>query len=145
MIKRPNFIDALSYGAPVGDVATASGLTPPEVAAGLRSWADGQHQRAGMPAAERDEVYALVDGVEVEHAGPVDAAAVAADDALVEHLRAAGAPGPGGQIDEMLARWGAGERAREQARRGPAVNRRRRAVLRRDAGAITTPARAPNC
>jgi hypothetical protein len=32
-----------------------------EVAARLRSWADGQHEHAGMSAAARDEVYALVD------------------------------------------------------------------------------------
>jgi hypothetical protein len=57
-----NVADALSYGAPVIDVAAAMGLEPVEVAAGLRSWADGQHEHAGMSAAERDGLYALVAG-----------------------------------------------------------------------------------
>ncbi len=53
--------DALAYGAPIGHVAAVLGLEINEVAAGLRSWADRQHQYAGMPMAARDEVYALLD------------------------------------------------------------------------------------
>ena len=55
-------VDALTCGAPLGDVAAAMGLEPEEVAAGLRSWADGQREHAGMSAAARDAVYALVEG-----------------------------------------------------------------------------------
>jgi hypothetical protein len=55
-----NVVDALTYGAPLADVAAAMDLEPVEVAAGLRSWADGQHEHCGMTAAARDEVYALV-------------------------------------------------------------------------------------
>jgi hypothetical protein len=46
--------EALAYGAPV-----------PHLAAGLRSWADGQHQHASMSAAAHDEVHALLDDQEV--------------------------------------------------------------------------------
>ena len=53
--------DALTYGAPLAHVAAALSLDPDEVAAGLRSWADGQHEHAGMTAAARDEVYALLE------------------------------------------------------------------------------------
>jgi hypothetical protein len=56
--------ESLAYGAPLGHVATAMGLEPDEVAAGLRSWADGQHQHAGMSAAARGEIYGLLDGEE---------------------------------------------------------------------------------
>jgi hypothetical protein len=55
--------EALVYGAPLADVAAAMGLEVDEVAAGLRSWADGQDQHAGMTAAARDDVYALLGGV----------------------------------------------------------------------------------
>jgi hypothetical protein len=51
--------DALRYGAPMRHVAGAMGLDVDEVAAGLRSWADGQHLHSGMPVTGRDEVYAL--------------------------------------------------------------------------------------
>lgn len=57
--------EALGYGAPLAHVAAAMGLEPDEVAAGLRAWAHGQHQRGGITAAGRDEVYALVADVEV--------------------------------------------------------------------------------
>jgi hypothetical protein len=57
--------EALAYGAPVTHVGAALGLGIDEVAAGLRSWADGQHLHAGMPAAARDEVHALLDNREV--------------------------------------------------------------------------------
>jgi hypothetical protein len=55
--------EALAYGAPLADVAAAMGLEPVEVAAGLRSWADGQHQHAGLSAAGRDEIYGLLEEV----------------------------------------------------------------------------------
>lgn len=55
-------VDALTYGAPMRHVAGAMGLDVDEVTAGLRSWADGQHEHAGMTAAARDEMYALVAG-----------------------------------------------------------------------------------
>ncbi|OZM84090.1 hypothetical protein CFP66_06695 [Pseudonocardia sp. MH-G8] len=57
-----NVVDALRLDASLEHVATAMGLEVDEVAAGLRSWADGQHQHAGMTAAARDEVYALAGG-----------------------------------------------------------------------------------
>jgi hypothetical protein len=53
--------EALAHGAPVAHVAAALGLEIDEVAAGLRSWADGQHQHAGLSAAARAEVHALPD------------------------------------------------------------------------------------
>src|SRR5438874_1414598 len=43
--------DALASGAPIAHVAAALGLDITEVAAGLRSWADGQHQYASMSMA----------------------------------------------------------------------------------------------
>src|SRR5688572_25607022 len=39
---------ALRYGATVEDVAAALDLTAPEVRAGVRSWADGQHRHGLM-------------------------------------------------------------------------------------------------
>jgi hypothetical protein len=36
------------------------GLEPDEVAAGLGSWVDGQHQHGSLSAAARDEVRALL-------------------------------------------------------------------------------------
>jgi hypothetical protein len=54
--------EALAYGAPLGHVAAAMGLEVDEVAVGLRSWADGQHEHGGMSAAARDEAYALLKG-----------------------------------------------------------------------------------
>jgi hypothetical protein len=57
--------EALSYGAAVSHVAAALGLEIDEVAAGLRSWADGQHKHASMTTAARDEVHALLDDREV--------------------------------------------------------------------------------
>lgn len=56
--------DALTYGATVEHTAAAMGLDVDEVAMGLRVWADGQHQHAGMSAAVRNEVYALLAGGE---------------------------------------------------------------------------------
>jgi hypothetical protein len=41
-------------------VAAALGLGIDEVAAGLRSWTDGQHQHARMSASPRDGVHALL-------------------------------------------------------------------------------------
>jgi hypothetical protein len=55
--------EALVYGAPLAHVAAAMGLEVDEVAAGLRSWADGQHRHGGLSAAARDEVCALLDEV----------------------------------------------------------------------------------
>lgn len=54
--------DALRYGAPMRHVAGAMGLDVDEVAAGLRSWADGQHLHSDMSVTGRDEVYALAAG-----------------------------------------------------------------------------------
>jgi hypothetical protein len=51
--------EALAYGSPVSHVAAALDLEIAEVTAGLRTWADGQHQHAGCSTAARDEVYAL--------------------------------------------------------------------------------------
>lgn len=55
-------VDALAHGAQLDHVATAMGLEVDEIAAGLRSWADGQHEHCGMSAAARDEVYAYAAG-----------------------------------------------------------------------------------
>jgi hypothetical protein len=52
-------VDALTYGATLKHTAAAIGLEVEELAVGLRTWADGQHQHAGMSAAARDEAYAL--------------------------------------------------------------------------------------
>jgi hypothetical protein len=52
--------ETLTYGATVEHTAGAMGLDVDEVAIGLRMWADGQHQHAGMSVAARDEVYALL-------------------------------------------------------------------------------------
>lgn len=57
--------EARAYGSPVSHAAAALGLEIAEVAAGLRSWTDGQHQHAGCSAAARDEVHALPDHREV--------------------------------------------------------------------------------
>ena len=60
--------DALTHGATLEHTAAAMGLEVDEVAVGLRMWADGQHQHAGMSAAARDEVYAMaVRAVRGEH------------------------------------------------------------------------------
>jgi hypothetical protein len=56
--------EALSYGAPLEDVAAAMGLQPDEVAAGLRSWAGGQLREQRMTPAAHDDVVALVEGVQ---------------------------------------------------------------------------------
>jgi hypothetical protein len=69
-----NVVDALRFGAPLVDVAATMGLEVDEVAAGLRSWGDGQLEHCGMSAAARDEVYALA-------AGHFTAAEIAALDA----------------------------------------------------------------
>lgn len=53
--------DALVYGATIDQVAEAMALERDEVAAGLRSWADGQHEHGLMTGAQRDEVLQLVD------------------------------------------------------------------------------------
>ena len=53
-------VDAIANGAQLEHVARAMGLDVDEVTAGLRSWADGQHDRCGMSAAARDDVYALL-------------------------------------------------------------------------------------
>jgi hypothetical protein len=53
--------DALAYGAPLSRVAAALRLEPAEVASELRAWADDHHEHAGMSAAARGEVYALVE------------------------------------------------------------------------------------
>jgi hypothetical protein len=53
--------EGLAYGATLGHVAAAMGLEPDEVAAGLRSWADGQVRHGGITPADRDEVYSLLD------------------------------------------------------------------------------------
>jgi hypothetical protein len=55
--------EALAFGAPLGHVAAAMGLEPDEVAAGLRSWADGQHQHTGLSSAAREEIYGLLEEV----------------------------------------------------------------------------------
>ena len=52
--------EALTYGATLPQVATASALTTDEVTAGVRSWADAQHRHAGMSAATRDEILTLL-------------------------------------------------------------------------------------
>ena len=52
--------EALACGAPLAHVAAALGLEPDEVAAGLGSWVDGQHQHGSLSAAARDEVRALL-------------------------------------------------------------------------------------
>jgi hypothetical protein len=69
-----NVVDALRFGAPLVDMAATMGLEVDEVAAGLRSWGDGQLEHCGMSAAARDEVYALA-------AGHFTAAEIAALDA----------------------------------------------------------------
>lgn len=53
-------VEALTYGATLGQVATAAGLDVDEVRAGARSWADGQHRHAGLSRAAHDEVLALL-------------------------------------------------------------------------------------
>jgi hypothetical protein len=60
-------LDALTYGASLFDVAAALGLMAHEVAAGLRSWADGQLRlnretggKLGISPAEHDAVNALL-------------------------------------------------------------------------------------
>ena len=52
--------DALTYGATIDQVATAMDLTSVEVAAGLRSWADGQRRFGHITDAEHDAVLALL-------------------------------------------------------------------------------------
>jgi hypothetical protein len=52
--------ETLANSATLEHTAAAMGLDVDEVAVGLRMWADGQHQHAGMSAAARDEVYALL-------------------------------------------------------------------------------------
>jgi hypothetical protein len=52
--------EALADGAPIAHVGAALGLEIDEVAAGPRSWADGQHLHAGMSPAARNEVHALL-------------------------------------------------------------------------------------
>jgi hypothetical protein len=53
--------EALGHGASAVHLATALNLEIDEVTTGLRSRADGQHQHAGMSAAARDQVHALLD------------------------------------------------------------------------------------
>lgn len=62
-------LDALTYAASVDDVAAAMGLDGSEVAAGLRSWADGQLRlryssggQLGITPAQHAEVLDLVAG-----------------------------------------------------------------------------------
>jgi hypothetical protein len=52
--------EALAHGASAVRVAATLGLEIDEVAARRRSWAGGQHQRAGLSAAARDELRALL-------------------------------------------------------------------------------------
>jgi hypothetical protein len=52
--------EALTYGATIKQVATAMDLTAVEVAAGLRSWADGQRRFGHFTHAEHDAVLALL-------------------------------------------------------------------------------------
>lgn len=54
--------EALSYGAPLDAVAAAMGLDEDEIVFGLRSWADAQVDHGLMPGADRDQIYALVEG-----------------------------------------------------------------------------------
>jgi hypothetical protein len=56
-------VETLTYGATIEHIAAAMGLEVDELAAGLRCWADRQHQHAGMTAAARDDVYALLGSV----------------------------------------------------------------------------------
>jgi hypothetical protein len=56
--------EALTYGAPLAHVAAAMGLEPNEVAAGLRSWADGQLREQRMTPPQHAEVVALIEGVQ---------------------------------------------------------------------------------
>jgi hypothetical protein len=56
-----NVGDAVTYGATIDEVVTAMDLTVVEVAAGLRSWADGQRQFGHITDAEHDQVIALLD------------------------------------------------------------------------------------
>lgn len=58
-------LEALQHGATLGDVAAASGLTPDEVVAGLRSRIAAQVEHAGMPRDEADRLLALVDRAEI--------------------------------------------------------------------------------
>jgi hypothetical protein len=52
--------DALAYGALLGEIVDAMGLTPDEVAVGLRSWVYGQLREGLMTRARHDEVLALL-------------------------------------------------------------------------------------
>lgn len=53
--------EALRYGAPLADVAIASGLDVDEVLAGLRSRIAGQVEHDCMTRAAADELLALID------------------------------------------------------------------------------------
>lgn len=57
--------EALAYGTPVAHAPAPLSTATAEVTAGLRSWANGQHQHIGMSAATHDEVHALLDNREV--------------------------------------------------------------------------------
>jgi hypothetical protein len=57
--RRVTIAEDLAYVTPFAHVAAALNLKIAEVAAGLRSPANRQHQHAGMPAAARNEVHAL--------------------------------------------------------------------------------------
>lgn len=59
--------DTLAYGASIAQVAAALGMDIAEVAGGLRSWADGQHQYAGMSMAAHDEIHALLERALHDH------------------------------------------------------------------------------
>lgn len=56
--------EALVYGATVDHVAASMGLQPVEVAAGLRSWADGQLREQLITPAQHAETVGLLPEVD---------------------------------------------------------------------------------
>jgi hypothetical protein len=54
-------VEALAHGAPLDDVATATGLTAEEVVIGLRSRIAGQVQHAGMTRSTASDLMDLIE------------------------------------------------------------------------------------
>ena len=52
--------EALAHGATLDDLATAAGLDPDEIHAGLTSWADTQHTHGRLTDDEHNAVLALL-------------------------------------------------------------------------------------
>ena len=58
-----NVAEALTHGVSIEQVAQATDLNEDALRAGLARWADGQVRCGALTLAERDEVLALVEGV----------------------------------------------------------------------------------